>query len=82
MATNDIHTLFLPPQICEYIASFGKRDLADVANIKQLEMDHPRGPNLATGIFKSISNCSERRDHRRIGFSGFEGEGREPQTGI
>ena len=64
MATNDIHTLFLPPQICEYIASFGKRDFADVANIKKLEMDHPSGPNLATGIFKSREHFQLFREMR------------------
>lgn len=70
MVTEDIRTLLLSPGICEYIASLGEREFADVAKVKNLVMDYPGGPNLVTGIFKSreyFPLVRETCDHRRMG---------------
>lgn len=87
MATKDVHTLFPPPPISDHTASLGKRNFADVIKVRTLEMVHPSGPNLLRDILKS-------REHFLLGqrpviigkpsgrshISGFEDEGRKPQT--
>lgn len=50
MLSPDVHVLIIPVT-CEYITLLGKRNFADVIEIKNLEMgkivpDYPDGPNI------------------------------------
>ena len=70
------------PKSVNILLHLAKRTLQMWLTLRNLRWIIQVGPIQSQEFLKveNISNWSERRDHRRMGFHGFEGEGREPQT--